>query len=156
MDVQMIRDDIRELVSDGETSYENCEKLVLLNKALKCLWEQPGAAIMDGDHIHTGTAPLTKAEAVAWVGEMENADGTRGGHWSMEQTEQVRKKLSIDCEPVEFYATMNMMYSDYGRVADKFSAGTPDFYACMAKAFLDDKDAQPGKLARYYRYVAGK
>lgn len=27
------------------------------------------------------------------------------------------------------------------------------FYACMAEAFLDDKDAQPDKLARYYQYI---
>ena len=28
-----------------------------------------------------------------------------------------------------------------------------EFYADMAKAFLDDKDAQPDKLARYYEYI---
>lgn len=156
MDAKMIREDIRELVLDGETSYENCEKLVLLKKALKCLEEEQAFVCVDGDHIHTGTAPLTKTEAVAWVGEMENADGTRGGHWTMEQTEQVRTQKNIGCDPVLFYAAMNMMYSDYCEVAKKFSAPVADFCACMAKAFLDDKDAAPHKLARYYRYVAGK
>lgn len=114
------------------------------------------AADLVSDHIHTGTAPLTKADAVAWVGEMENADGTRGGHWTMEETEKVRTQKNIGCDPVMFYAAMNMMYSDYCEVAKKFSAPVADFCACMAKAFLDDKDAAPHKLARYYRYVAGK
>lgn len=105
-------------------------------------------------YIHSGPAPLTKTEAVAWVGEMENADGTRGGHWTMEETEKVRAQKNIGCDPVLFYAAMNMMYSDYCEVAKKFNASSADFYACMAKAFLDDKDAAPHKLARYYRYVA--
>ena len=30
---------------------------------------------------------------------------------------------------------------------------TIDFYVDMAKAFLDDKDAGPDKLAKYYQYV---
>lgn len=29
-----------------------------------------------------------------------------------------------------------------------------DFYADMAKAFLDDKDAPEDKLVRYYVYIA--
>lgn len=59
----------------------------------------------------------------------------------------------IDCEPLQFWITMNMIYSDYVKVAKKLGMNNVDFYACMAKAFLDDKDAQPDKLARYYEYV---
>ena len=105
---------------------------------------------------HAGEKPLDKAQVVSWVGSMENTDGTHGGHWTMEQTEQVRKQKGIDCDPMMFYAAMNMMYSDYCKVAEKFSASSADFYACMAKAFLDDKDAQPHKLARYYHFIAEK
>lgn len=59
----------------------------------------------------------------------------------------------IDCEPLQFWIAMNMIYSDYVKVAKKLGMNNVDFYACMAKAFLDDKDAQPDKLARYYEYV---
>lgn len=47
---------------------------------------------------------------------------------------------------------MNMMYSDYCTVANKYNVGTPEFYACMAKAFLFDKDAKSpnAKMAAYY------
>ena len=100
--------------------------------------------------------PLTREQAVCWVAAMENADGTHGGHWTMDQTEQVRKQKSLSCDPVMFYAAMNMMYSDYCKVAEKFNAAGPDFYVCMAKAFLDDKDAAPNKLARYYRSIVEK
>ena len=100
--------------------------------------------------------PLTKEQAVRWVAAMENADGTYGGHWTMDQTEQVRKQKNIDCDPVAFYAAVNMVYSDYCKVAEKFNVSSADFCACMAKAFLDDKDAKPDKLARYYYGIAEK
>ena len=71
----------------------------------------------------------------------------------MEQTEQVRKQRSIECDPLAFYVTMNMMYSDYCRVAEKVGASSLDFYAYMSKAFLDDKDAGEGKIGRYFSCV---
>lgn len=98
-------------------------------------------------------APLSKEDAMRWVKEMENSDGTTGQHWAIEQTEAVREQLGIKCEPVEFYAAMNAMYSDYCKVAKKFGVDTPEFYAKLACAFLDDKDAVPHKLAAYYNYV---
>ncbi len=99
---------------------------------------------------------LTKETALEWTGRMQNEDGTTGPHWSMEQTEQARKQRGIDCDPLAFYVTMNMMYSDYCKAAEKVNASSVDFYAYMARAFLDDKDAQPDKLERYYRCIAKK
>ena len=53
-----------------------------------------------------------------------------------------------------FWVALNMIYSDYVKVAKKFGVGDKiDFYVDMAKAFLDDKDAGPDKLARYYKYI---
>ena len=48
---------------------------------------------------------------------------------------------------------MNMVYSDYSKVAKKLNVSNIDFYAEIAKAFLDDQDAAPDKLARYYEFV---
>ena len=114
-----------------------------------CGGEDPDMADDTGDGM-----PLTREQAICWVAAMENADGTHGGHWTMDQTEQVRKQKSFTRDPVMFYAAMNMMYSDYCKVAEKINAAGPDFYAYMAKAFLDDKDAAPNKLARYYHGIA--
>lgn len=97
--------------------------------------------------------PLTREAGTEWVNHMENADGTRGPHWTMEKTEEARKQRGIQCDPHEFYVAMNIMYSDYVKAAEKVNCSNMDFYAWMAKAFLDDKDAQPDKLARYYRYI---
>ena len=107
-------------------------------------------------HGDCGEKPLTKEQIMCWVAAMENADGSHGGHWTMDQTEQVRKQKSIDCDPVMFYAAMNMMYSDYCKAFEKFTSSSAELCACMAKAFLDDKDAKPNKLARYYRSIVEK
>lgn len=40
------------------------------------------------------------------------------------------------------------------REAKKNNANTVDFYADMARAFLDDEDVQADKLSRYWKYVA--
>jgi hypothetical protein len=94
--------------------------------------------------------------AQEWVQRMKNADGTTGPHWTMEKTEEARAQRGINCDALEFWVAMNMIYSDYAKVAEKVNANSMDFYVYMAKAFLEDKDVrnQGGeKLARYYEYV---
>ena len=91
-----------------------------------------------------------------WVKNMRNADGTTGPHWPMDKTEEARLQRGIDCDSQAFWVAMNMVYSDYVKVAEKVNASSMDFYAWMAKAFLDDKDAHYKgleKLAQYYRHV---
>lgn len=95
-------------------------------------------------------------KAKEWVSGMKNGDGSTGEHWRPEQTEPLRTAHCPDCEKMEFWAAMNMMYSDYCEVAKKMNVDKPEFYACMAKAFLMDEDAGEEKLAKYMRYVAGK
>lgn len=124
-------------------------------KALYMLCEEDMEPEDQGVHASEHKA-LTKETALEWTGRMQNEDGTTGPHWSMEQTEQARKQRGIDCDPLEFYVTMNMMYSDYCKAAEKVNASSVDFYAYMARAFLEDKDAQPDKLERYYRCIAKK
>lgn len=100
-----------------------------------------------------GITPLTLKTASDWVSHMENADGTMGPHWTMEKTAEIRKQYDVECGPLDFYVALNMIYSDYVKAAEKINANNMNFYVCMAQAFLDDKDAKPDKLARYYRYV---
>lgn len=101
-----------------------------------------------------GTKPLDKKTAEEWMENLQNEDGTKGPHWTMEQTTQVMKQKGIDCDPLEFWVAMNAVYSDYFHVAKKHNVNSIDFYAGMAKAFIEDKDSQPNRLARYYEYIA--
>lgn len=119
-------------------------------------WEHNDVMRMRGRGSEGDYMPFTEETALEWISRMQNADGTTGPHWTMEQTEQARKQRSVDCDPLKFYVTMNMIYSDYCKAAEKVGANSMDFYVYMAKAFLDDKDAQPDKLERYYMYVVQK
>lgn len=109
-------------------------------------------------HLHDGedqeSHGLTMDAAEEWVHHMENADGSSGPHWTMTETEEVRTKHGIDCEPLAFWVAMNMMYSDYVCAAKYCGINTVEFYVHMAEAFLKDSDARPDKLERYYRHIA--
>ena len=100
------------------------------------------------EHNHT-SEHLSMEEAKKWTSKMKNADGTTGPHWTPDQTNAVMAQRGISCNKADFYAAMNMMYSDYGMVAKAYSADNQNFYADMAAAFLNDKDAAPGKIVEY-------
>ena len=94
-----------------------------------------------------------------WAANMQNADGTTGPHWTMEQTTAVAESMGIQEHEIPHWAwgvAMNMMYSDYYDVAARYGVNRPEFYADLAKAFLLDKDG-PGpekKLMEYYEHIA--
>lgn len=97
--------------------------------------------------------PIDKQTAEEWTRKMRNSDGSMGPHWKMEQVKQVMQQKGIDKDPIEFYVTMNMLYSDYGQVAKTHGINSVDFYIDLAKAFLDDPDAGDDKLMKYYEYI---
>lgn len=99
-----------------------------------------------------------KQTAMEWVENMEDKSGVKGGAYTWHQAQQYGRNLGITGEErlVEFYAAMNAMQSDYWQVAKKFGVDKPEFYACMAKAFIEDPDAVDDKVAKYYEYIARK
>lgn len=105
----------------------------------------------DEDEVEFGEHAAKK-----WVAGMRNNDGTTGEHFKPEIADQLRTTLCPGCDKTEFWAAMNMVYSDYCDVFKKLNVDRPETYAHMAKAFLMDKDAGEGKLAKYMKYVAGK
>lgn len=117
----------------------------------------------EGDHM-MGSKPkkggakssmgLDENMAREWTSKMENEDGTKGPHWNMEQIKKVMEQRNMTGDPVAFWVAMNMMYSDYCKVAKKLGVNSVDFYAEMAKAFLEDKDTGvPDKLTAYYESI---
>ena len=87
---------------------------------------------------------LTEDMAKDWVAHMSNKDGSCGEHWTMEQTNQYAGQH----HHADFYAVLNMMYSDY--YSSKF---TTEEYVHLANDWLNDKDVPYGKTLRYYMYV---
>jgi hypothetical protein len=103
---------------------------------------------------------LSKTDIHHWKQMMENEDGTRGPHYDMQQIMQAVEKLDIRFDEYserEFCMAVNMMYSDYCKVAKRFVAPDKEmmFFAELAKAFLDDADGpEPSeKLALYYHCI---
>ena len=113
-----------------------------------------------GDAHHMGAYPMTEKltmeEAAEWVEEMKNTDPdhTTGEKWTMEQIKPIAAKhgFASPDKQIEFWAVMNMMYSDYFETAKKHGVSTMDFYADMAKAWMNDKDAVENKTAAYIEY----
>lgn len=104
---------------------------------------------------------LTDSDYDKWLEDMEGADGTMGPMWTEDETSSVAKKIGIDFKkytPKVFQVAMDMMYSDYCEVAEKFDVDKPEFYAEMAKAYLEDEDSIKGgdKLSAYYEYIVEK
>lgn len=92
--------------------------------------------------------PQPHKDMKTWVECLINTDGTTGAHWTPEQVEPFRK-AHAGCGAEEFWAAMNMMYSDYCIVAKQFAADKPEFYAAMAAAFLKDPDGGEHRMKRY-------
>ena len=82
-----------------------------------------------------------------------NEDGTKGAHWSLEQTNNVAKINNLtftDFNQYDFNYVMNMIYSDYyGSVPNDQNT-----YYKMAIKFLNDKDYKNGKAFRYYLSIS--
>ena len=133
---------------------ESAQKLSSYNNAYNaiCQWEEDESN--DIKSVSNDSSSFSLDTAQAWTKKMKNADGTQGPHWTLEQAKQIMAQRKIGLDPIQFWVTLNMIYSDYSPVAKKHGlGGSLDFYADLAKAFLDDKDAKPNKLARYYENI---
>ena len=114
----------------------------------------PGAMNRTMDRTKAGNyGKVDEHKAQEWTRRMKNADGSSGPHYKAEQAEQIRAAQCPHCDRWEFFVALNMMYSDYCEVAKKLGMDKPDFYAHMAKAFIDDDDAGEHKLAKYMETI---
>lgn len=99
---------------------------------------------------------LTMESAEEWVESMKNTDPEHptGAKWSMETIKPIAMKHGFNTpeKQMEYWAVMNMMYSDYCETAKKHGVSTMDFYGDMAKAWMKDKDAVENKTAAYIEY----
>ena len=103
---------------------------------------------------------LSKTDIHHWKQMMENEDGTRGPHYDMQQIVDIAEKHGIkfdEFDEKEFCIAVNMMYSDYCKVAKKYVAPDKElaFFADLAKAFLEDEDGPEAseKLALYFHCI---
>lgn len=91
---------------------------------------------------------FTEEDAKEWAKHMNPP-----ARWTMDQTTAVMYQNGYNHKPCEFWVVMNMLFSDYGKTMIKFGADKPEVWAALAHDFLDDPDAQDGKVGRYWRDV---
>lgn len=79
------------------------------------------------------------------VNKMENEDGTRGQHWSLEETTALANQYGIRLDEkinkYDWYVALNMVYSDYYRVVVSMTgSNNTKYFVELAKAWMHDKD----------------
>lgn len=92
------------------------------------------------------------------VMKMENEDGTRGPHWSIDETTALASQYGITLgskfNRYDWFVALNMVYSDYYKVIINITgSNNTKNYVEFAKAWLNDKDIDEGKMWYYYVYV---
>lgn len=92
------------------------------------------------------------------VSKMENEDGTRGPHWTIEEAVALANQHGIRLDEkfnkYDWYVALNMIYSDYYKVIVSIANSAHNkYFVDFAKAWLCDKDIDEGKMWFYYVYV---
>ena len=103
---------------------------------------------------------LSKSDMYDWKHKLKNADGSKGAHYEMQQIMSAAEKIGVkfdDYDEKEFCIMVNVMYSDYCSVVNKYIPHEKAlmFYAEMARAFLEDEDGPEAseKVALYYHCI---
>lgn len=94
---------------------------------------------------------LSKKEIKKWEKDLENADGSRGPKYTMEQVMPIAQQANIRFEefsPELLTAIANMFYSDYCKVL----GNDLTIYVKLAKAFLEDDDFDGSPEEKAYLY----
>lgn len=106
-----------------------------------------------------GGEKLTREKAEKWVRSMHGDDPkARGEMWTYEDAKKLAEERGLPTEGqdmIDFYVALNMVYTDYCKVAKEHGVDTEDYYADLAVAWLYDRDAKPPteKLMAYHKYV---
>jgi hypothetical protein len=122
-----------------------CEIIAVLEKALCHLEAENYMQAMVKLHDIVCGPHFDECLAKEAVAAMRNVDKTKGGHWTMEQTNQFATQCGVK-EKCDFYYVINMLYSDFADVLGREDA----IYIKLAKAYINDPDAEPGKPLRLY------
>ena len=113
---------------------------------------------MGRDYASEMMGRLTSKDLKKWERHLENADGTTGKKYDVDQIRQVAQQMGIrfdEYSPELLTAITNMMYSDYCKIHGNDLMS----YVKMARAFLedDDFDGTPEEKAYlYYKCIVEK
>lgn len=110
-------------------------------------------------HEHSYGPHFNEEIAHIAVKKMENEDGTKGPRWSIEESERVAQQYGINLKSEKFnkydwFVALNMIRSDFYRaVVNMTGTDNVKHFVELAKAWLNDKDIEEGKMWFYFKYV---
>ena len=106
-------------------------------------------------HASTKSMPvLTREMAEYWMENLQNEDGTKGPHWSLEDVKSIIKQRGLQVDPIRLWVGMNAEYSDNVMINRKYGVDKQEYYLESAIAkWLNDKDAVDDKEAAYFMHV---
>lgn len=109
---------------------------------------------MPGHASGKGMPVLTREMAEYWMENLQNEDGTKGPHWSLEDVKNIIKQRGLQVDPIRLWVAMNAEYSDNVMVNRKYGVDKQEYYLESAIAkWLNDKDAVDDKEAAYFMHV---
>ena len=72
-------------------------------------------------------------------------------YWTYEQVMNLVKSKGVTGDWTNWYLVMNMVYNDFCATAKHFGLHNDvDFYYHLAKDFIEDPDAKPMKVEKYF------
>ena len=93
------------------------------------------------------------------VSKMENEDGTKGHRWTIEEADRIAQQYGVNLKSEKFnkydwFVALNMIRSDFYRaVVNMTGTDNVKHFVELAKAWLNDKDIEEGKMWFYFKYV---
>lgn len=146
MEPEYNRDGMRRVMGFGGSSYVGHDRMDEM--------QHRSGEKMPGHAAAKGMPRMTREMAEEWMENLQNEDGTKGPHWTIEQVKDLMQKKGIQRDPVRLWVAMNADYSDNVLINRKYGVDNPEFYMDSAIAgWLNDKDAVEDKQAAYYMYV---
>ena len=139
----------------GDENKENAMEEIVCEALEKLKWHCPELYFKALYELHTIAFGEHFDESLAKkaVSEMLNVDGTKGEHWTFEQTSSLADQQGIK-NKADWYYVLNMLWSDYSKDLGSDSS----IYAKLAKSYIDDPDAGKGKTFNiwYWKKAMGK
>lgn len=74
-----------------------------------------------------------------------------GQKWDYDNVKAFLAAKGINNDVCKYYLCMNMAYNDYYKTAESVGKGEdPEFYFSIARDFINDADASPFKIEKYF------
>lgn len=135
----------------------------ILSKKKNMHWEEVTEINCEAYEILKNSNPrayqtlMDRLEHLAYAIEKDEAEEIvrsmrpNGQVWSYDQIKDFIASKGIHEDCVDWYLVMNMCYNDYYSTAKMFGLqNDTEFYFNLAKDFIEDPDAEPHKVARYF------